>query len=165
MDAFIGEIRLFPYKTSSIKGWTLCDGKQLSILQYPQLYSIIKNAYGGDLNTYFNVPNLIGFAAMGAGASPSTTPRKIGEKVGQNQNAISHINIPSHTHQVYAANYTNDNNVDTPSSETTLSTPFNIKVYTPIDSSVPLNTLAKETIGMTGSNIGTTSNLDNMQPC
>ncbi|MGE8358168.1 MAG: phage tail protein, partial [Microvirgula sp.] len=138
MDAFIGEIRLFPYSYGrSVSGWCLCDGRKLSISQYPALNSIISNLYGGDLKTYFNIPNLTGQAVMGSGTGggptptdPPLTPRKVGDQVGARTTSIEPKNIPSHTHQVVGAAYTNASNVDTPDSTTILSAPFNIKVYT-----------------------------------
>ena len=40
MDAFIGEIRLFPYNFVP-QDWAICDGTALNIQQNPALFSVI----------------------------------------------------------------------------------------------------------------------------
>ena len=41
------------------EGWLFCDGKSLSINQYPALYSILYETYGGDMkNNTFRLPDL-----------------------------------------------------------------------------------------------------------
>ena len=47
MDAFTGEIRLFPYNFAP-QNWAFCDGSVLLVQQFPGLYSIIGNFYGGN---------------------------------------------------------------------------------------------------------------------
>lgn len=173
MDAFIGEIRLFPYANGrSVSGWCLCDGRRLSITQYPALNSIIGNLYGGDLKTYFNVPDLTGRAVMGSGTGggptpgdPQLTPRKVGDQAGERTSSITPNNIPSHTHQVVGATYTNANNVDTPDATTLPSAPFNIKVYAVHDSSATPAALSPVTIGTAGTPYTAPINVNNMQPC
>jgi microcystin-dependent protein len=39
------------------KGWIACDGETLSVTNFPMLYEIIGNRYGGTLNVSFNTPN------------------------------------------------------------------------------------------------------------
>uniref|UniRef100_UPI000648CAAE phage tail protein n=1 Tax=Alistipes sp. ZOR0009 TaxID=1339253 RepID=UPI000648CAAE len=71
MEAFLGEIRLFPYnRIPSADGWMPCNGQQLTIQQYQALYSLISNQFGGDTRTYFNLPNLNGRVLLGYGRSP-----------------------------------------------------------------------------------------------
>ncbi|HBV99390.1 MAG: phage tail protein [Peptococcaceae bacterium BICA1-7] len=59
MDYFIGQIVLFPYSFTPM-GWKKCDGTLLSIQQNTALFSLISNKFGGDGQTNFAVPNLIG---------------------------------------------------------------------------------------------------------
>lgn len=173
MDAFVGEIRLFPYSSGrSVSGWCLCDGRQMPISQYPALYSIISNLYGGDLKTYFNLPNLTGRAVMGSGkgigptpSDPTLTTRKVGDVAGERTSSIEPINIPSHSHQVAGATYTNANNIDTPDATTVPSAPFNIKVYAAYNSGAIPATLAPATIGDAGTAYTAPIKVANMQPC
>lgn len=41
------------------EGWLLCDGTSYPTTDFPELYTAIGNAHGGD-ESYFNVPDLIG---------------------------------------------------------------------------------------------------------
>ena len=75
MDAFTGEIRLFPFNFAP-QDWAYCDGSVLTIQQYPALYSIIGNIYGGSAGQNFKLPNLNGRAAMGAGNRPVDVPNR-----------------------------------------------------------------------------------------
>ena len=54
-----GEIRLFASDYAPA-GWALCDGGSLSIAENDQLFQMIGTTYGGDGETYFNLPNLSG---------------------------------------------------------------------------------------------------------
>jgi microcystin-dependent protein len=63
MDYYIGEIELLPYGFAPM-GWLLCDGRQLPIVQYTPLYSLIGVNFGGDGRTYFNLPNLTGYSPV-----------------------------------------------------------------------------------------------------
>jgi len=104
MDAFIGEIRLFPYVFAPV-GWLLCDGSKIQIQQYPALYAVIVNTYGGDLKTYFNLPNLLGRVAVAAGDDPvDILDPLIGASGGINQVTLSTAQLPSHNHFLVGAN-------------------------------------------------------------
>jgi microcystin-dependent protein len=56
---YVGAISLFA-GTYDIKGWSYCDGKILKIENFPELYEVIGNKYGGDATTQqdFALPNL-----------------------------------------------------------------------------------------------------------
>jgi len=41
-----------------MRGFMKCDGRTLDISQYPALYSLIGNKYGGNGSTNFMLPNL-----------------------------------------------------------------------------------------------------------
>lgn len=47
-------------------GWLLCDGKFVTVGDYPELYAHIGNTYGGDGVT-FGIPNLVGRFILAAG--------------------------------------------------------------------------------------------------
>ncbi|MEM7113878.1 MAG: tail fiber protein [Chloroflexota bacterium] len=80
---YLGEIQLFAGNFAP-QGWALCNGQQLRVSDNPSLFALIGNAYGGDGRTFFNLPNLRGRDAIGAGASggPELTTRPIGESGG-----------------------------------------------------------------------------------
>ncbi len=174
MDAFTGEIRLFPYYNySGVENWCQCDGRQLSIRQYQELATVIGDLYGGDRINYFNVPDLRGAAAMGAGigimpvgtSQQPLTPRTVGQKVGARTSDVTQNYMPAHTHIVNAATYTNSQNVDVPTVETVPSSPFGVKVYGPLNASDTAAAMGLATIGLSGSASPAVIPLNNMQPC
>jgi microcystin-dependent protein len=63
MDAFIGEILLFPYGFAP-KSWAACEGQILSIAQYQALFSLIGTTFGGDGQNNFALPDLRGKAPI-----------------------------------------------------------------------------------------------------
>lgn len=48
------------------QGWQYCLGQTLPVQQYPALFSLIGNRYGGDGKTSFKLPDLQGMVLMGA---------------------------------------------------------------------------------------------------
>ena len=53
----IGTVLSFAGQTAP-RGFLLCDGDSYKVSEYPDLYAVIGNAYGGDTEN-FNVPNLV----------------------------------------------------------------------------------------------------------
>jgi len=101
-DAFIGEIRMFPYGYAPI-GWLACSGQQVTIRDYQALYALLSNRFGGDGRNYFNLPNLNGRIPVNAGASsPTGQPFVFAAKVGQETVTLTKAQAPSHDHQFNA---------------------------------------------------------------
>lgn len=79
-------------------GYLLCDGRPVSAVQYPELYSVIANTWGGD-EKLFNLPDLRRKTTMGSGGIPTTTIDSYVGSVGGTENTIlQRSNIPSHRH-------------------------------------------------------------------
>lgn len=98
MDAFIGEIRVFPYSYIP-QGWLACAGQQYQVNQQQALYSIIGNTWGGTAGQTFNVPNLQSFCVMGQGTGPGLTPRSWGATtVGAKTATLNGTQLPAHSH-------------------------------------------------------------------
>ncbi|MFC4098081.1 phage tail protein [Paenibacillus xanthanilyticus] len=102
-EAYIGEIRVFAGNFAP-KGWALCNGQLMSIMQNTALFSILGVQYGGDGKTTFALPNLMGAAPMGQGQGQGLTPRTVGEKVGSQTVTLLTTEIPGHTHTPMAVN-------------------------------------------------------------
>lgn len=94
---FLGEIQLLA-GANMIPNFGLCDGTQLNVQQNTALFSLINNYYGGDGVTTFRVPNLMNRAAVGQGAGPGLTPRRIGDSFGENAVLLSNATMPGHLH-------------------------------------------------------------------
>jgi microcystin-dependent protein len=104
MDSYIGEIRVLPYTYAPYE-WAYCNGQKININQNQALYAVIGSVFGGDNQTYFNLPNLMqatgqpGDAPMGSGAGPNLTPRSLGPNaVGAPKVQLVPNQMPSHNH-------------------------------------------------------------------
>ena len=84
----LGQIAIFAGNFAP-RGWAFCDGTLLPISQNDALFSLLGTMYGGDGRTTFGLPDLRGRVAVHAGTGPGLTPRKVGQKWGQEQVAIT----------------------------------------------------------------------------
>ena len=164
MDAFTGEIRLFPYNFVP-QNWAYCDGSLITVQQNPALYSVIGNLYGGTPGQNFQLPNLSGRVAMGAGQGAGLTDRPVGKALGADRIAMKSNNFAPHTHQVVARDGTESAAaLDTPNSTAYLAQPRNTRLY---NNTVPIETdprLAATTVGNAGSDAASTALRNTMQP-
>lgn len=104
MDNFIGEIRFFSGATVP-SGWVECNGQQLTITQNQALYALIGYQFGGDKQTYFNVPDLRGRVITGMTTTSGITPiLKMGNTGGTETVALTNAAVPSHAHSVNVIN-------------------------------------------------------------
>ncbi|TWB20397.1 microcystin-dependent protein [Nitrospirillum amazonense] len=109
-DPFTGEIRAFAF-TFPPANWSQCNGQQVGIPQNNVLYAIIGNTYGGDLQTYFNLPNMLGRIPVATGTGVGLTPRTLGQTGGADTVVLTSSNFPAHNHAM---------NVEAPSNNTLL---------------------------------------------
>lgn len=58
-EPFVGEIKLFAGPFAP-RGWALCDGQVLPILNNEKLFGLLGTTYGGDGQTTFALPDLRG---------------------------------------------------------------------------------------------------------
>lgn len=101
MENFLAEIRMFPNNERIPSGWVPCDGRLLDIVKYRDLYSLLKNYYGGDGSTTFGIPNLMGRIPIGMGPSKvDGLTRKLGEPGGVLGISLDLKHIPPHNHVI-----------------------------------------------------------------
>ncbi|MDG5750518.1 tail fiber protein [Qipengyuania sp. XHP0211] len=77
-------------------GAMICDGRELAIADYPELFAAIGTTYGGDGVTTFNIPDLTGRNIVGAGQGPGLTARDVGDLVGSDSIRLDDINLPTY---------------------------------------------------------------------
>jgi microcystin-dependent protein len=93
MEPYIGEIRMLGFGWDP-EHWLPCDGRSLNIDEYPALYSLLGNTYGGDATT-FNLPDMRGRAVMSQGNS-----RYSGQMGGYESIGLLQSQLPSHVHTI-----------------------------------------------------------------
>jgi len=75
-------------------GWFICDGRELNINDYSDLFDAIGYTYGGEEDV-FNLPNMSGRVAVGSGGSYD-----LAETGGETTHTLSLNEIPAHTHSL-----------------------------------------------------------------
>lgn len=98
-EAFVGEIRAMPY-TFVPNGWLDCDGRELNISEYGDLFSVISNNFGGDGITTFMLPNINNRVPVCTGANPELTARTLGDTWGTTNVTLNSTTMPTHTHDL-----------------------------------------------------------------
>jgi len=100
-EAFVGEIRLFPY-TFAPQDWLECNGQILAVQQYQALFAVLGQTYGGS-GSQFALPNLQGCAAVGMGQGSGLSAYTLGQPAaGAAAVSLTSADLPSHTHTVTA---------------------------------------------------------------
>lgn len=101
-QAFCGEIRLLPY-TYAPTGWAWCNGQSMNVQSNQMLFAIIGNAFGGNGQTTFSLPNLQGVTPIHYGSGTGLTPRSFASTDGVITAPVSLAQIPNHTHTLNGA--------------------------------------------------------------
>lgn len=170
MDAYIGEIRAFPYNFTP-EGWLPCEGGYVSISQYQALYAIIGTAYGGDGRVSMQLPDLRGAACTGMGQMPGGNFYQWGYEGGSDHIYITHLTMPTHNHTLTGASVSGAGLISKLENEpTNTSYVSNVVVKTSATSGMPSKaysnttpantTLAQESVSTTGQ----TMPHNNLQP-
>ncbi|MEC4592197.1 tail fiber protein [Nitrospirillum amazonense] len=151
-DPFTGEIRAFAF-TFPPANWSQCNGQQVLIQQNNTLYAVIGNTYGGDLQNYYNLPNMMGCIPIAYGSGLGLTTHVAGAKGGSDTVALTSANFPAHNHLVNVKNpnISNAGYVSTPTGTTYLSRPNNMLLYSTTAVTQGGPTLAANTVGTVGS--------------
>ena len=68
----VGIIQPFASDTNIPRGYLLCDGASYAVAEYPDLYAVIGNTYGGDTEN-FNVPDYRETVLVGVGENTTDT--------------------------------------------------------------------------------------------
>jgi len=81
-------------------GWMFCQGQELSISEYPELFNLIGTLYGGDGMATFALPDLCGRVAVHAGQAPGMQRYIAGQSGGNEKVFIAVNNLPAHNHAI-----------------------------------------------------------------
>ncbi len=101
-EDYLGTVCITTYNYGCPAGTLPADGRQLPIQQYAALYSLMGSTFGGNGNTYFNLPDLRGRVIVGATNVPvpgaAAAPLPVGTKGGAETATLNANNLPAHTH-------------------------------------------------------------------
>jgi len=103
MDPFIGEIRMFGGNYPPVN-WAFCDGQLLPVSQNDALFSLIGDAFGGDVRTNFALPDMRGRIPVHTNTdrSQGLSVRPVGLTFGEEYTRLSIAQLPQHTHTFHA---------------------------------------------------------------
>jgi microcystin-dependent protein len=96
-EPYLGQITIFAGNFAP-RGWALCEGQSLSIVQNTALFSILGTQYGGDGRVTFNLPDLRGRAPIGPDQGPGLSQYVIGQQGGSEAVTLNTNQLPAHTH-------------------------------------------------------------------
>lgn len=94
-DAYLGEIRLFPYNRIP-PGWHLCDGTEFAPGYNSSLFALLGVAYGGDGTNTYALPDLRGRTPVGTDGKAGNYP--LGQAGGAETVALTAAEMPAHIH-------------------------------------------------------------------
>jgi microcystin-dependent protein len=97
---------ILPYTNNDTPlGWMKCDGRDLLIAEYPDLYATIGTTYGtSDDPLYFKLPDLRGRGIIGEGQGNDLSIRPLGGIGGEETHTLNINELPSHSHRVLVSN-------------------------------------------------------------
>ena len=100
----VGDLKYSSRLTDDDK-WFICDGRSLSVAQYPLLFAIIGYSFGG-AGANFNLPDprsrTLGLIGQGSGLSNRT----LGQNVGAETHTLTIPELPAHNHTITDPSHT-----------------------------------------------------------
>jgi len=145
---YVGEIRMFGGSFAPA-GWAFCDGSLQAISENEVLFTLIGTTYGGDGESTFALPNLVGRLPMHQGSG-----FVMGQSAGTESVTLTVQQIPSHNHLMVAtSNISNQTDV----ANNVVAQSSTGKLYIEDTPTAALSNLAV-------SGVGSNQPHDNMQP-
>lgn len=96
---YLGQIALFS-GTFAPDGWAFAQGQILPVTGNQALFSRLGLTYGGNGSTFFNLPDLRGTVAVGAGLGAGLSTWIIGDRGGDESIQLLGSELPAHVHTV-----------------------------------------------------------------
>lgn len=97
LDAFMGLICNWAPNFAP-RGWAFCQGQLLPVAQQTAMFSLLGTTYGGNGQTTFALPNLLGRVAVTVGQAPGGASHVQGEAGGSDSVTMMMSQMPMHTH-------------------------------------------------------------------
>jgi microcystin-dependent protein len=129
MSYYVGEITMLATPQLPA-GWMECDGTLLNITDYPILFSVISNTYGGDGTTTFALPDMRGRTLLGVGTLGDDV-YLLGVPGGEEVVQLTADQIPAHSHSLNGVDLMGTTSlVSPPSGPNSFAKPTADKYYT-----------------------------------
>lgn len=157
-EVYVGQIVMAGFNFAP-KGFALCNGQLMPIMQNQALYSLLGTTYGGDGRNTFGLPDLRGRTPTGAptsvdpGWQPAVQP--MGQISGIESVTLLTSELPPHGHSVAGVSTASDNR--NPSNRTFANTGSGPKMFATPGALVPQSPLSLSSSGGTQAH-------PNMQP-
>jgi len=161
---YLDNYMLIPYVQSAAinvpNGWLDCDGSSILKAVYLNLFNAIGYTYGGSGNN-FNVPDIRGRVAVGAGTGAGLSARAVGNTGGEEAHTLTTGEMPSHNHTINDAGHTHNWNNGLEGDDSGNGGSYS--EYTTVPGSVA-GAIASATTGITINSTGGGGAHNNMQP-
>ena len=102
MEGTIAEIRMFGGNFAP-RGWALCQGQLLAIVQNTALFALLGTTFGGNGQTTFALPDLRGRVPVGWGQGPGLSNYDLGQVGGAESVTLLTTQLPAHNHSITAS--------------------------------------------------------------
>ncbi len=102
---FIGQIQCFSFEDAP-SGWAKCDGQEVSVITYADLFALISTTYGGDGIDTFALPDLRSRFSLHIGQGPGLSSYSLADNGGAEEITLATGNLPSHNHSLEASSGT-----------------------------------------------------------
>jgi microcystin-dependent protein len=143
--------------TTAPGGWLLCQGQELLITAYQDLYNVLNTAFGSAASGSFRLPDLR--KRVPVGVSGTTYPR--GATGGAETHTLTSTQIPAHSHTVNDPGHTHSMETRNDENRKTLR---RIQAWISSNSNIYSHSTNSSRTGITLSNTGGGGSHNNMQP-
>ena len=99
ISPMIGDIKQ-SVRATDFEGWLLCDGGEVSIYQYADLYSLIGDTFGSASSGFFKLPDTRGRVLGNVQQSTGTSYYCVGDETGTETHTLTIDEMPEHNHGI-----------------------------------------------------------------
>lgn len=107
----IGEIVEYAGDTSPKPEWLVCDGSEVLIADYPDLYVVVGDKFGTASTDHFKLPDFRRRAPSGASAGGSVPALAVGTQYGAEEHTLTVGELAAHNHTDSGHQHTTGNSI------------------------------------------------------
>ena len=99
ISPLVGDIKQ-SIRATDYEGWLLCDGGEISIYQYAELYSLMGDTFGSATAGFFKLPDTRGRVLGNVQQSTGTSYYCVGDTTGTETHTLTIPEMPTHDHGI-----------------------------------------------------------------